>query len=195
MRMRSEKRSNPQTLYLGLAGMLLPALMGAVAIDAAAQGGLAPSGKANTDQPIEIDADRLDVHQNKQVAIFSGNVDAVQGAMRLRADSLQVHYRPKSDAAAASAPGLPGGAGAISQIDAVGRVLVTSPEETAQGDRGVYFVDRRVIVLEGSVTLTRSGNVLKGQRATMNFDSGRAVMDQGRVRGVFTPGQSTKSKP
>ena len=193
--MRSEKRSNLQTLYLGLAGMLLAAMMGLGAIDAAAQGGLAPSSKANSDQPIEIDADRLDVHQNKQLAIFSGNVDAVQGTMRLRADSLQVHYRPKSGAETASAPGLPGGAGAISQIDAVGRVLVTSPEETAQGDRGVYFVDRHIIVLEGSVTLSRAGNVLKGQRATMNFDSGRAVMDQGRVRGVFTPGQNTKSKP
>jgi lipopolysaccharide export system protein LptA len=195
MRKRSEKRSGRLALHLGLAGMLLAALVGGAAMGAAAQGALTGSGKTNTDQPIEIDADRLDVHQNKQLAIFSGNVDAVQGAMRLRADSLQVHYRPKGGGAAASTPGIPGGAGAISQIDAVGRVKVTSPEETAQGDRGVYFVDRRMIVLEGNVTLTRSGNVLKGQRATMNFDSGRAVMDQGRVRGVFSPDQSTKPKP
>lgn len=172
----------PICAFAGLLALLQP-------IALSAQGAL---GGRNTDQPIEIDADRLDVQQAKQMAIFSGNVDAVQGSMRLRADTLQVHYRKRGDG---GPPGATPDAAGISQIDAIGRVLVTSPEETAQGDRGFYFVDRRVIVIEGNVALTRGGNVIKGQRATMDFDTGRAIMDQGRVRGVFTPSGRLKPAP
>jgi lipopolysaccharide export system protein LptA len=153
------------------------------------RGGFPASG----DQPIEINADRLDVMQDKQIAIFSGNVDALQGDIRLNADSLRVHYRKQPAKGAAQADDGSFGR-SISQIDAIGKVLVTSPEEKARGDRGIYLVDQRVIILEGNVELARAGNVLKGQRATMNIDSGRAVMDQGRVRGVFVP-QRKEQRP
>ena len=43
--------------------------------------------------PIEITADSLEVLQRDQVAVFSGNVDAVQGAFVLSADRVRVHYR------------------------------------------------------------------------------------------------------
>ena len=50
-------------------------------------------------KPIEITADRLIVNQQHQVATFSGNVDAVQGDMSLRADEIKVFYadQPKGD--------------------------------------------------------------------------------------------------
>ncbi|MBT4042006.1 MAG: LPS ABC transporter substrate-binding protein LptA, partial [Rhodospirillaceae bacterium] len=36
-------------------------------------------GSQNSDQPIDIDADDLEVRQDQNLAIFSGNVVAVQG--------------------------------------------------------------------------------------------------------------------
>lgn len=162
----------------------------------AAQGVL--SKARNTDQPIEISADSLEVLQDKQIAVFTGNVDATQGSIRLRADSLRVHYRQNDQPAAKRPAQRPGpqqqtdASGAISRIDASGKVFVSSPEETAQGDRGIYDVDKRVITLEGNVVLTRGKNVLRGQKATMNLDSGRSVMEGGRVRGLFVPQTATK---
>jgi len=38
----------------------------------------------NPDQPIEIEADRLDVEDKTQTATFIGNVIATQGDMKLR---------------------------------------------------------------------------------------------------------------
>ena len=35
----------------------------------------------------------LKLNRNENIAIFRGNVDALQGEMRLRADELTVHYR------------------------------------------------------------------------------------------------------
>ncbi len=54
-------------------------------------------------KPIEITADRLVVNQQDRVATFSGNVDAVQGDMSLKANEIKVFYadQAKSDQAKA----------------------------------------------------------------------------------------------
>jgi lipopolysaccharide export system protein LptA len=195
----------------GLAQKTIAATIASV-LAVMALGGLAqaqaPLGRAqNSDQPIEITSDILEVEQDKQLAIFSGNVDAVQGDIRLRADQLRVFYRQdnKSGSDAKQPAGRAGGASsggadasAISRIDALGQVFVSSLDETAKGDRGVYDVERRVIVIEGRVVLTRGKNVLRGDKATMNLDTGRSVMDAvpgARVRGLFVPSERTQKPP
>ena len=46
----------------------------------------------------------------------------------------------------------------------MGNVFMSSPEETAQGEFGVYDVDGALLTLEGSVVLTRDENVVRGER-------------------------------
>ncbi len=83
-------------------------------------------------EPIEITADLLEVKQSENLAIFRGDVDAVQGDMLLRADRLVVHYRKDDDTSEESG---------IAQIDAEGNVFLSSPDETAQGARALYSID------------------------------------------------------
>jgi lipopolysaccharide export system protein LptA len=143
-------------------------------------------GLHNTEQPIEIVADTLEVRQSENLAIFEGDVDAVQGDMVLRADTLTVHYRDNKEN-----PDQPG----ISRIDAKGHVFVSSPAETAQGNTGVYDVDNSMIHLAGDVILTQGGNVIQGERLEMNLATGKSrVMSAAgangsteRVRGLFVP--------
>jgi lipopolysaccharide export system protein LptA len=141
--------------------------------------------------PIEITADRLDVVQDEQLATFSGNVDAVQGDLVLTSDQLRVYYRSSDDA-----PGIT--AGSIRRIEAAGNVFITSPEETAQGEFGVYDVDGGLLTLEGSVVLTREQNVVRGERLEIELASGRSQMFAAvpstaggtpgqRVKAVFVP--------
>ena len=66
-------------------------------------------------------------------------------------------------------------------------MFVSSPEETAQGDNGIYDVQSKQIVLTGAVVLTRGENVVRGQRLVMNMETGRSQMKGGRVQGVFVP--------
>jgi lipopolysaccharide export system protein LptA len=169
----------------GLAATLT--VLVALAGGALAQEQPAASGH-DTSQPIEINADSLEVQQDRQIAIFRGKVDVVQGEMRLRADSLTVHYRDKN-----------GGGGdveaelgaTISRIDASGNVFISSPSQTAQGREGVYDVERGVIVLTGAVVVTRGKNVIRGERVVLDLVSGRSRMESGaqggRVRALFAP--------
>lgn len=172
----------------GLAATLT--LLVALAGQALGQGQPAASGH-DTSQPIEINADSLEIQQDRRIAIFNGNVDAVQGKMRLRADTLTVHYLDNKSGGAEAEADL---GATISRIDATGNVFVSSPDETAQGRQGVYDVERGVIVLTGSVVLTRGKNVIRGERLVLDLASGRSRMESaapggqgGRVRALFTP--------
>jgi lipopolysaccharide export system protein LptA len=158
----------------GVAGL---AIMAAVMLSANAAMPQSLGSGHDTTQPIEISADNLEVRQDDGIAVFSGNVDAVQGTMRLRTDTLNVHYRQKGQGPAGD--GL--SAGTISRLDAIGNVFVSSPNETAQGETGVYDVDRKTIVLTGSVLLTQGKNVLRGNRLVMNLATGVSRIESART--------------
>ena len=136
--------------------------------------------------PIAITSDTLEVQRENQVAIFRGNVDAVQGEMNLRADTLVVRYETGGE-----------GNQEISRIEAEGNVFVSSPSETASGDEGVYNVVDGVVELVGSIVLTRGDNVIRGDRVELNLTTGESrvssdgpVGGSGRVKGLFVPKQS-----
>ena len=168
----------PRRLTL-LAPALLAALMlaGAGAAQDANDGA---SNAGNARQAIEITADTLEVRQSESVAIFEGDVKAVQGDMVLNADMLTVYYRE-----------VEGGQGnlGVSRIDAEGNVVVSSPDETAEGQRGVYDVENGRIDLAGGVVLNRGNNIVRGEMLTMDLESGVSRVSGGstRVRGLFVP--------
>ena len=143
-------------------------------------------GKHDSQAPIEITADTLEVRQSENLAIFRGDVDAIQGDMLLKADVLVVHYRDNSES-----PDAP----RISQIDAEGNVFVSSPNETAQGERGVYDVDNKKIWLSGNVILTQGENIIQGDELELDLVSGKSKVmsaasengERKRVHGLFVP--------
>ena len=132
--------------------------------------------------PVDVSADRLEVQDRSDRAVFAGNVHVKQGDLALDTERLTVAYS--------------GNAGVqIRRLDAAGGVVVHSPSETARGDFGIYDLDRKLITLIGNVELTRENNRIGGARLVIDLDSGRAVIDGGppgvnssggRVSGHFT---------
>src|SRR3546814_37676 len=161
------------------AGMLVLALMGSQANGQALRG-------HNTNAPVDVAADRIEVQDRADRAIFSGDVIARQGDMTLSAARLTVAY---SDA----------GGIQIDRLTASGGVLLRSPSETARGEYAIYDLNNRVITMLGGVTLTRGESRVNGARLVLSLDTGRAVLDggsgavpgttssaDGRVSGTFT---------
>jgi lipopolysaccharide export system protein LptA len=175
-------------------GVLVGRALGAAILALLAVDGLAQEVISGNSAPIEITADSLEVRQNRQVATFTGEVDAVQGDLVLSADQLLVYYSGNGGAGQVGASST-----SIRRIEAFGNVFLSSPEETAQGEAGVYQVASRTVTLEGSVVLTKGQNVIRGERLEYNLDTGRSqifsrpkddqeVSPDGRVRAVFVPG-------
>jgi lipopolysaccharide export system protein LptA len=136
----------------------------------------------NPDAPIDVAADRIEVQDRADRAVFAGNVHVRQAELTLDTTRLTVAYSSA-------------GSIQIRRLDASGGVTVKSPSETARGDFGIYDLDRKLITLIGAVQLNRSGSQVNGQRLTIDLNSGRAVVDGGpagvgqsggRVTGHFT---------
>ncbi|MBT3534085.1 MAG: hypothetical protein HN478_09405 [Rhodospirillaceae bacterium] len=150
-----------------------------------------PAGSIDTDQPIDINADNLEIRQEQSLAIFTGNVIATQGRIKLRAEQLKVWYRQASDKSAANAAN---SGSTIIRIDAIDKVFVSSASETAQGDMGIYDVAEQRLTLTGTVILTRGQNVLRGKKLVMDMATGRSQISGGRVHGRFVPPKRKSGK-
>jgi lipopolysaccharide export system protein LptA len=172
------------------------------------------------DEPIEITADRLDVDQLNNRAVFGGNVNAVQGDVHLAGETLTVFYDEAQADAAPDAPAMPAAetpaaeiatadaapagdspaaGGRIRRMEVTGGVHVSSPTETATGDAGTYDLEAGLITLTGNVIVTRGENILRGSRLHIDVESGKSVImgeqQTGRVKGLFVPKSKTENKP
>ena len=185
-----------KTILFGLIFAATPAAVQAQGDD---RGGVFAPGGHNTEQPIEITSDLLEVEQEKQVAIFIGNVDAIQGDMKLNSDRLEVFYNVEDSEGEGQAAD-DGQTESIRSLRAEGNVVVKSPSETAKGDWADYDVTARILTLHDNVVLNQGRNVLCGSQLDMNLDTGRSLLKgkcarsasnpKGRVQGVFFPSKS-----
>ncbi|MEH3119517.1 MAG: organic solvent tolerance protein OstA [Methylorubrum populi] len=155
--------------------------------------------------PIKIDADRLDVFDKENKAIFAGNVVAVQGESTIRCSAMTVHYKRDKDKDAAKAEpaasedvkakaaGALGGDGnGIRKVECAGPVTVAQKDQVATGDNAVFDQVAKRIVLTGNVVLSQCQNVTRGSRLVYDMATGRANMDPvagGRVSAMFVPGE------
>ena len=147
----------------------------------------------NSDAPVDVTADRIEVQDRADRAIFTGNVHVTQAELALDTARLTVAY---SSGQGVQIRRLRAHEAELHQrLDAAGGVVVRSPSETARGEFGIYDLDRKLITLIGNVQLNRGDNQVMGSRLVIDLDSGRATVDGGpagvnqsggRVRGHFT---------
>jgi lipopolysaccharide export system protein LptA len=147
--------------------LALPLAALAVAAPATAQ------QRHDTNAPIDFAADHIDLQDKSNRAVLTGHVTVKQSEMTLNAARMTVAYTGQ----------VLDGNPQVSRLDATGGVTVRRPDQTARGQYGVYDLNRRVITMLGGVTLTQGSNTVNGGRATINLDTGRAVIDGSAVPG------------
>jgi lipopolysaccharide export system protein LptA len=165
-----------------------------------AQRGLLPAASGqDKDQPIQIDAKSLEVHDKSKTATFSGDVKVVQGDTTMTCKTLVVFYGQELGIAGKPIASTSPTAGAvpdaqnIRRIEARGGVTVVSKDQTASGDLGVYDLLAKTITLTGNVVVTQGQNVIHGERVIVDTVTGNAHVEaapgapQGRVRALIIP--------
>lgn len=171
--------------WLASCGIAAAVALGLATAPVAGQSGASALKGHDTDAPVDVAADRIEVQDRADRAIFSGNVEVRQGNLRLSTDRLTVAY--------ANSGGIE-----INRLEASGGVVLRSPSETARSRYAIYDLNQRLVTMIGGVTLTRGESHVQGGRLVLDLDSGRAVMDGGaagapgtsetggRVTGRFT---------
>ncbi len=132
--------------------------------------------------PIDVDAGRIDIEDDNNEAMFSGNVVIRQGSLTLNADRVRITYAKDNS-----------GNPQVQRLDALGNVRLRQDAMRATANSGIYDVNGRLVTLIGNVKMDRDGNHLEGARVVWNlntrtssFDARTAANPGGRVTGRFT---------
>lgn len=145
--------------------------------------------KLSNDQPIQIESDKLEVQQEQNLAIFTGNVNVVQGATLMKAGKMTVYYVKGGGSATT-------GSANIDHLEVDGKVYIKTETQVATGDRGTFDMKSQVFTLSGQkVVLSEGSNVLVGCKLTVQMNTGLAQVDGcgggggsgGRVMMSITP--------
>jgi lipopolysaccharide export system protein LptA len=183
--------------YVLLASIVTQPLAGialATAANSVAQSGFGTSSK----EPIQIDADSLEVFDTEQRAVYKGNVIVKQGETTMKAAKVIVYYDRRGTTplgAKAAGPTVAADDNTnLKKVEAEGGVAIFSRDQVATGDRGIYDRSTDIVTLTGNVTLSKGQNVTRGQRLVYNVGTGLATMEAGntgRVSSSFTPNDPT----
>jgi lipopolysaccharide export system protein LptA len=153
-----------------------------------AAGGRVVSGlRLSGDQPIQIESDKLEVREQENLAIFTGNVNVVQGTTTLKSGRMTVFYAKDGGSATS-------GSSKIERLEVDNKVYVKSDNQVATGDKGEFNLKTDQLTLSGTeVVLTEGANVLVGCKLTVQMKTGKAQVDGcGRVIMKIEPGSAPK---
>ena len=136
----------------------------------------APRG-ADPNQPVNVDADKLESDQKQGLVIFTGNVVAQHNGSTQYADRMEVYLDSQSNR--------------VLRTVSTGSVkIITRDCRTGTAQRAEYYDAEQRVVLIGDARVWQDENVVTGDRITIYLAEDRSVVEsgaQGRVKGVFYP--------
>lgn len=189
------------------AALVLALGLGLSCSDAMAQQAGSPFAgfSANRDQPIAFQADQAEVLDQENRAVLTGNVRVQQGESTLATSRLIIIYeRPAQGAQPQGRPARPiqgdqAARQSVREMRMEGGVIVTSKNQQATAERGVFHATRNMAILEGRVVLTQCQNVLTGDRLVANMNTNQVQITggsttQGRVSGVLSPSSQNRGE-
>jgi lipopolysaccharide export system protein LptA len=101
-----------------------------------------------------------------------------QGGSRVTSNEMII-YRAKAKKNETDGPSKSLKLGAITQIDAKGRFVYTTPERRLTGNRGVYDRAKNIITVTGNVELKQSdGTVVTGEKLVYDMDKKSAKVGE-----------------
>jgi len=196
-----------------LAGVIVALAIGAISVPLASAQNAAPEPAAkgpanafkgfggNRKDPVKIEANSLEVRDKEKTAVFIGNVIVTQGDTVMRCKELTVHYEgnalgmdPKKNPPATKTQQKDASSQRIKRLVAIGGVIVTSKDQKATGDRGIFEMATNIVTLTGNVVITQGDNVMRGEKLTVDLNTNQSTLGGTRVQGLLIPNSDKDKK-
>jgi len=133
--------------------------------------------------------DKFEYYVAEGRLIATGNAQITQRNQKGQTNTL------RSDRMVANLEDSPAGQRTLKTLEAFDNVVINTPTEILTGTYGIYNTASNSAEIKGNVKITRGPNILVGERAEVNLNTGisrlfgdPAAGENGRVRGVFYPG-------
>ena len=165
--------------------MRVSAALVAAALMAAATASAQPARSRDADdrnQPVTVDADKMERFGKESLVVFTGNVVARQNNSVQYADRMEIYLDEKGDR--------------ILRTVSTGTVkIVTRDCRTGTARRAEYYDVEQRVVLMGNARVWQEDNVVSGDTITIFLSQDRSVVQGGqqeRVKAVFYPRDEKK---
>ncbi len=146
-------------------------------------------GLAKNEDPIQISADKMTAQDNSQSVVFTGNVDAKQGGVRIRADEMTIYYLEAKKSGKDQSKKKKAGSKTSQQVKEIfckGHVEVTNEDWLGTGNTMHYFSKKQLVKLLGNAKAYKGQNMVEGEQINYHLDTGESE--------VFSPTTTTTAE-
>lgn len=166
---------------------------------------LAPLGSVRAaEAPIHVEANKMTSTEKSNSVVFSGDVDAKQGDVRIRADEMTVFYNEMDsgnkgkdkdkDKKKAAQPAEKKTTQQVDKLICIGNVEVTRGEWLGTGKKMVYLSKERQVILTDNAKAWQGQNMVSGDKIIYYLDEGRSEVISNKPT-TATGESDTKKKP
>ncbi len=136
--------------------------------------------ESQQEKDVDIESDQMQVLETDNTAIFTGNVDARRGNIKLNCDKLVVHYvnAKKQDGSKKTE---------VTHLDATGNVVIITRTQRITGAWAKMNVKANQLNVGGNVVVTQGKTVVRGKKLFVDLDKNISQFTGGRVKGSFVP--------
>jgi lipopolysaccharide export system protein LptA len=120
----------------------------------------------------KITSNRLDFDYKRMVAVFSGDVVAVDPEVKITTDKLTMAFGDDQQ---------------VKLVTCTGKVRIWYQDKTASANRAVYQSRKGEVELLGDAKLTRGGDTVQGDRIVFNLHNETMICEPGFL--IVTPGE------
>jgi lipopolysaccharide export system protein LptA len=165
---------------------------------------LAPFGSVRAaEAPIHVEANKMTSTEKSNSVVFSGDVDAKQGDVRIRADEMTVFYHDiessdgkgkEKDKKKAAQPAEKKTTQQVEKLICIGNVEVTRGEWLGTGKKMVYLSKERQVILTDNAKAWQGQNMVSGDKIIYYLDEGRSEV-VGGSKATTAGSKDSEKKP
>lgn len=155
-------------------------------------------GLSESNKPIQIVSDRLDVNSENRIAIFSGNVVVTQEDTVINSDKFCLYYKNKENKTGENNPAINPGvanAGDLEKIEAEGNVIIRQKGKVVTGTYAVFYNEEQKVVVTGNPVMREGDNVIEGDKVIFFLKENKGIVESSssqRVKATIYPEDKNK---
>ena len=135
-------------------------------------------------QPIQVEADSLEIRDQENVSIYTGNVHLIQGSLEFRCEQLTLHFDDQKQLTLMEMTGTPV---TFRQLDD------EKQELNGRAKQMQYRQSKSILVMSGNARFSHKGNTIEGNTIQISADNESIQADSSgpddRVKMIIQPGQ------
>lgn len=161
-------------------------------------------------QPVDVTAQQLYINDAKHIALFTGNVVALQGDTTLKTPELRIAYEGKAadsltsgQTGAAKSEAKDGGSRLSRMVASNGTVITMGTDRRITADQADFDAKANTALFTGNVLVNQQKNVLQGRRLFVDRKNSKSRLDSpaeggqpvGRITAMLVQGESKAARP